>query len=380
MNEQINAKMICFIFDISCIVLMQNFCKGNKIFTIYKIYYVQFDFLFVYMEKKHYFCNMKKIIPYLSVVAAMLIWAGAGIAVKEALVVFSPLTLIVLRFTLAVLLMLGIGLAFRNNEVIGLQKIERKDLPLFLLGGLFQPFLYFILETYTYQSFASPTIAEALLSTQPVMAPLFAFVLLRERVTRNNVVGIVLSTVGMLILLLVGSSDFAIGNSWGVLLALLTVSMSVSYSVILRKIPSRYSPLSIVFYVQSFSLLLFYVVWGGEAWLNGSVELCRNGVELCSGGVELCRSGVELCSGGVEWWRSCVAVVYLAVLASVAAFVLFCYTVREIGVTRANVFNNVRPVFTAILMWLVFDEVLPAWKLVGIVVIIVGLFVSQRNK
>ena len=240
------------IYDFNIIARAKICCKGSKIFTIYKIYERLFVFLFVYVEKKHYFCNMKKIIPYLSVVAAMLIWAGAGIAVKEALVVFSPLTLIVLRFTLAVLLMLGIGLAFRNNEVIGLQKIERKDLPLFLLGGLFQPFLYFILETYTYQSFASPTIAEALLSTQPVMAPLFAFVLLRERVTRSNVVGIVLSTVGMLILLLVGSSDFAIGNSWGVLLALLTVSMSVSYSVILRKIPSRYSPLSIVFYVQSF--------------------------------------------------------------------------------------------------------------------------------
>lgn len=308
---------------------------------------------------------MKKIIPYLSVITAMLIWAGAGIAVKEALVVFSPLTLIVLRFTLAVLLMLCIGLVFRKNEVVGLQKVDRKDLPLFLLGGLFQPFLYFIFETYTYQSFASPTIAEALLSTQPVMAPLFAWVLLRERVTRNNVIGIVLSTVGMLMLLLVGSDNFTLGSSWGVLLAVLTVSMSVSYSVILRKIPSHYSPLSIVFYVQSFSLLLFYMVWGGEAWLNG--------------GVELCRGGVAMCSGAVERWSSCAAVVYLAVLASVTAFVLFCYTVREIGVTRANVFNNVRPVFTAILMWLVFDEVLPLWKQVGIVVIIVGLFVSQRK-
>ena len=351
---------------------MQNFCKGSKLFTIYKIYHVQFDFLFVYVKKKHYFCNMKKIIPYLSVVTAMLIWAGAGIAVKEALVVFSPLTLIVLRFTLAVLLMLCIGLVFRKNEVVGLQKVDRKDLPLFLLGGLFQPFLYFIFETYTYQSFASPTIAEALLSTQPVMAPLFALVLLRERVTRNNIIGIVLSTVGMLMLLLVGANDFALGSSWGVLLAVLTVSMSVSYSVVLRKIPSRYSPLSIVFYVQSFALLLFYVVWAGQALWSG-------GVELCSGGVELCSGGVELCSSGVEWWKSCVAVVYLAVLASVAAFVLFCYTVREIGVTRANVFNNVRPVFTAILMWLIFGEVLPVWKLVGIVVIIVGLFVSQRR-
>lgn len=344
---------------------MQIFCKGSKLFTIYKIYHVQFDFLFVYVRKKQYFCNMKKIIPYLSIITAMLIWAGAGIAVKEALVVFSPLTLIVLRFTLAVLLMLCIGLVFRKNEVVGLQKVDRKDLPLFLLGGLFQPFLYFIFETYTYQSFASPTIAEALLSTQPVLAPLFALVLLRERVTRNNIIGIVLSTVGMLMLLLVGADDFALGSSWGVLLAILTVSMSVSYSVILRKIPSQYSPLSIVFYVQSFALLLFYVVWGGEA--------------LYSGGVELCSCGVEWCSGGVEWWRSCAAVVYLAVLASVAAFVLFCYTVREIGVTRANVFNNVRPVFTAILMWLIFGEVLPVWKLVGIVVIIVGLFVSQRR-
>lgn len=319
----------------------------------------------MYVKKKHYFCDMKKIIPYLSVVTAMLIWAGAGIAVKEALVVFSPLTLIVLRFTLAVLLMLCIGLVFRKNEVVGLQKVDRKDLPLFLLGGLFQPFLYFIFETYTYQSFASPTIAEALLSTQPVMAPLFALVLLRERVTRNNIIGIVLSTVGMLMLLLVGTNDFALGSSWGVLLAVLTVSMSVSYSVVLRKIPAKYSPLSIVFYVQLFALLLFYLVWGGEA--------------LYSGGVALCNSGVEWCNSGVEWWRSCAAVVYLAVLASVAAFVLFCYTVREIGVTRANVFNNVRPVFTAILMWLIFDEVLPVWKLVGIVVIIVGLFVSQRR-
>lgn len=308
---------------------------------------------------------MKRFIPYVSVVTAMLIWAGAGIAVKEALVLFSPLTLIVLRFTIAVLLMLGIGLVFRKNEVVGLQRIDRKDLPLFLLGGLFQPFLYFIFETYTYQCFASPTIAEALLSTQPVMAPLFALVLLRERVTRNNIIGIVLSTVGMLMLLLVGSNDFALGNPWGVLLAVLTVSMSVSYSVVLRKIPSRYSPLSIVFYVQSFALLLFYVVWGGEAWLNGGVEWCSGDVEWCSGGEAL--------------WRSGAAVLYLAVLASVAAFVLFCYTVREIGVTRANVFNNVRPVFTALLMWMLFDEVLPAWKLVGIVVIIVGLFVSQRS-
>jgi drug/metabolite transporter (DMT)-like permease len=310
--------------------------------------------------------NINKITPYIAIVAAMLIWAGAGIAVKEALVIFSPLTLIVMRFTLAVLLMLSIGLLFRHNSIVGLQRVERKDIPLFLLGGLFQPFLYFIFETYTYQSFSSPTVAEALLSTQPVMAPLFAWVLLRERVTRNNILGIVLSTLGVMMLLMMGGGPLAMGDGSigkGVLLAVLTVSMSVSYSVVLRRIPTQYSPLSIVFYVQSFALVLFWAMWGISGIGDGILG----------------DSAMRLLGEG-QWVKSLLSVGYLAVLASVTAFILFCYTVRQIGVTRANVFNNVRPVFTAILMWMMFGEILPIWKIIGIIIIIIGLFISQKQE
>ena len=294
----------------------------------------------------------------MSVVFAMLCWAGAGIAVKEALVVFSPLTLIVLRFSLAILLMLLVGLLFRGHEVLGLQRVEKRDIPLFVLGGLFQPFLYFIFETYTYQSFASPTIAEAMLSTQPIMAPILAFIILREKVTRNNVVGILISTMGMLLLLLVGANNFALGNPWGVLLAVVTVSMSVGYTIILRRIPTRYSSLSIVFYVQLVALVLFYAVWG---------VFDRQSLQDTIAPLSADLSPV-------------IAVGYLAVFASVTAFILFCYTVRQIGVTRANVFNNVRPVFTALLMWVIFDEQLPIWKWVGIIVIVIGLFISQKQR
>ena len=310
--------------------------------------------------------NINKITPYIAIVAAMLRWAGAGIAGKDALVIFTPLTLIVMRFTLAVLLMLSIGLVFRHNSIVGLQRVDRKDIPLFLLGGLFQPFLYFIFETYTYQSFSSPTVAEALLSTQPVMAPLFAWVLLRERVTRNNILGIVLSTLGVMMLLMMGGGPLAMGDGSigkGVLLAVLTVSMSVSYSVVLRRIPAQYSPLSIVFYVQSFALVLFYVLWGVMDRGNGLLG----------------DEGMRLLGEG-QWVKSLLSVGYLAVLASVTAFILFCYTVRKIGVTRANVFNNVRPVFTAILMWMIFGEILPIWKIIGIIIIIIGLFISQKQE
>lgn len=294
----------------------------------------------------------------MSVVFAMLCWAGAGIAVKEALVVFSPLTLIILRFTLAIVLMLLVGVLFRRNEVLGLQRVEKRDIPLFVLGGLFQPFLYFIFETYTYQSFASPTIAEAMLSTQPIMAPILAFIILREKVTRNNVVGILISTMGMLLLLLVGANNFALGNPWGVLLAIVTVSMSVGYTIILRRIPTRYSSLSIVFYVQLVALVLFYAVWGVFDRQSLQDMIVPLSADL----------------------SPVIAVGYLAVFASVTAFILFCYTVRQIGVTRANVFNNVRPVFTALLMWVIFDEQLPIWKWVGIIVIVIGLFISQKQR
>ena len=308
---------------------------------------------------------IKKLIPYIAIICAMLIWAGAGIAVKEALLVFNPLTLIVLRFSIAVVLMLCVGLIFRGNEVVGLQRVEKKDIPLFLFGGLLQPFLYFIFETYTYQSFASPTIAEAMLSTQPIMAPIFAWVILREQVTRYNILGIIVSTVGMLLLLLVGSNNFAIGNPFGIFLAILTVSCSVGYSVVLRRIPPQYSPLTIVFYVQSISLILFYILWGGDLLLNTT---------------QYSSTLLNATQHSSTLLTSLLSILYLAVLASVTAFILFCYTVRYIGVTRANIFNNIRPVFTALMMWMFFSEQLPIWKWIGIIIIIIGLFISQKHR
>ena len=300
----------------------------------------------------------------MAIICAMLIWAGAGIAVKEALLVFNPLTLIVLRFTIAVVLMLCVGLIFRGNEIVGLQRVGKKDIPLFLFGGILQPFLYFIFETYTYQSFASPTIAEAMLSTQPILAPIFAWVLLREQVTRYNILGIIVSTIGMLLLLLVGSNNFEIGNVWGVLLAVITVSCSVGYSVVLRRIPPHYSPLTIVFYVQSISLVLFYILWGGDQLLNSQLSTLISHFSFLNS----------------QLLPSLLSVLYLAVLASVTAFILFCYTVRYIGVTRANIFNNIRPVFTALLMLVIFNEQLPLWKWIGIIIIIIGLFISQKQR
>ncbi|MBO4454039.1 MAG: EamA family transporter [Paludibacteraceae bacterium] len=304
-----------------------------------------------------------------ALIASMIIWSVSGIAIKQALLVLPPFTMIVLRFVPSVLLMLVIGLLCRQHSLFCLQKMQLRDLPLFLIAGFCQPFLYYMLETYTYRALNSPTVAETLLSTSPLIAPVFAAVLLRERITRNNILGIIISTLGVFMLTLLGESSLSpltnnlsplsIGHPIGIPLAFAAVSAAVIDSVMMRKVPARYSPLSFVFYTQLISLLFFLPVWFfRESWvLENSEWLTANS----------------------QWPIAILCVAYLTVFASVVAFILFCYGLRRVGVTRANAFNNIRPVFTAMWMFLFFGEHLHMGKWLGIVLIIFGLFVCQRK-
>lgn len=297
----------------------------------------------------------------------MVIWAGSGIAVKAALLSLSPMALILTRFTIAVLLMLAVGLIFRGHSMLGLQRLEKQDVWLFLLGGFFQPFLYFILETYSYDCFSTPTLAEAFLSTNPLMAPIFAWLFLRERVTVFNILGILVSTAGMLMLVLAGAGQMELGNAWGIPLALVTVATAVAFSIILKKIPAHYNSLTVVFWGQLTGLVMFYLLSGVTA-LAGSAGAESSLIDIFR--VTFAESILPESIRGVA---------YLAVLSSVAAFILFCFSVRYLGVTRANIFNNIRPVFTALLMLLIFGEQLPVLKWIGVLIVILGLFLCQKQ-
>ena len=304
---------------------------------------------------------MKKALPVIALIVSMIIWSVSGIAIKHALDVLPPFTMIVMRFVPSVLLMLIIGIICRKHSLFCLQKMDLKDLPLFLIAGTCQPFLYYLLETFTYDALNSPTIAETLLSTSPLLSPLFAAIILRERVTKYNIIGILISTSGVFALTLIGATDYSIGNSWGILLAFAAVSAAVVDSIMMRKAPLKYSALSFVFYTQLISLIYFIPIWlwreGPQALYNLQFTIHNSQLMVALG---------------------CVA--YLTVFASVAAFILFCYALRQIGVTQANAFNNIRPAFTALWMFLFFGEHLPAGKWVGMILIIFGLFVCQRKE
>ena len=305
--------------------------------------------------------NREKLVAVTALIVSMLIWSVSGIAIKHALVVLPPFTMIVMRFVPSVLLMLIIGLVRRKHSLFCLQKMDLKDLPLFLIAGFCQPFLYYMLETYAYDALNSPTIAETLLSTSPLLSPLFAAVLLKERVTKYNIFGILISTAGVFALTLAGSTHYSIGSYWGVLLAFAAVSAAVVDSVMMRKAPMKYSSLSFVFYTQLISLCFFIPIW-----------FFKEGPSVFDNGQWTMDNGQFV----TALW--CVG--YLSVFASVAAFILFCFALRKVGVTQANAFNNIRPVFTAIWMILFFGEHLPLAKWLGIILIIVGLFICQKQE
>ena len=304
--------------------------------------------------------NRTQHVAFIAIVVAMLIWSVSGIAIKHALTVLPPFTMIVMRFVPAVLLMFIIGMVRRDHSLFGLQKMERRDLPLFLIAGTCQPFLYYLLETFTYDALNSPTIAETLLSTSPLLSPIFAAILLRERVTKYNIIGILISTFGVFVLTLAGSTNYSIGNYWGILLAFAAVSAAVIDSIMMRKAPMKYSALSFVFYTQLISLLYFIPIW---LWREGPQALYN--LQLVD------KSQLYVALG-------CVG--YLTVFASVIAFILFCYALRQVGVTNANAFNNIRPAFTALWMLLFFGEHLPIAKWIGMILIIFGLFVCQKQE
>ncbi|HNY08755.1 MAG TPA: DMT family transporter, partial [Tenuifilaceae bacterium] len=76
-------------------------------------------------------------------------------------------------------------------------------------------------------------------------------------------------------------------------------------------------------------------------------------------------------------WQAMVPVIKLGIFASTFAFMLFTYSIKHLGITRANTFSNAIPVLTAIFAYFLLDEALTPVMIAGILVVVSGLFLSQ---
>lgn len=277
----------------------------------------------------------------------MVIWAFSFIWTRIAIHSFPPMTLITLRLIIAsTLLFLVVKLSHK------FQKLRRGDIKLFFLLAFFEPFLYFVGETFGLTMVES-TLAAVIISTIPLFAPVLAFLVLRERISWANILGILVSLVGVFFVIYEPFEGFK-ANPFGIALMFLAVFSAICYATVLRKIPTYYSTYNVIFYQNLLGLVFFIPTF----FLTDFSEI----------------KTIHVTSDGI------LSLVMLSVFASVVAFVLFAGAVRQVGVTRTNVFVNLIPVFTAIFSWMLLDEKLTSLKWMGIFVVVTGLFVSQLGK
>ncbi|HKL95978.1 MAG TPA: DMT family transporter [Paludibacteraceae bacterium] len=280
---------------------------------------------------------------YVAIIVAMTIWSASFIFTRIGLESFPPIMLVTMRMVLAAII-----LGIYGGVTKQIKKLDRKDVKYLLIAAFAEPFCYFVCEAYGL-TLVSPTVASVILSTIPLFAPLFAFVILRERVTWSNMLGIIISLAGVLMLVI--EKEQIVVEPIGLLVLMIAVLAAVIYSSMLKKVPEKYNATTIVFYVYLFSLLFFIPAF----FLTDFQEIGQINFQ----------------------WRSFYAVLTLAIFASVISFVLFCYSVRKLGVTRANAFCNIMPGCTALFMWILYDETLPVEKIIAIAIVIIGLFISQ---
>jgi len=284
---------------------------------------------------------------YGAIVLAMICWAFSFIWTKIAIESFQPVTLVTLRLLIAVLLLYAYAKATKK-----FQYVKREDLKWFVLLAFFEPYMYYMGETYSL-TMLHPTLVAVIVATIPLFAPIFAFLFLKEKISPVNILGIIVSLLGVLMVIYEPNAGMTAGL-WGIVLVVVAVFSAVFYAVTLRKISLHYKTVNIILY-QSFIGLFFFIptFFVTDFATIGQIKISYKSLE---------------------------ALLMLAIFASVLAFVLFANVVRKVGIAKTNVFVNLIPVFTAVFSWLLLGQQLEFNQWVGIVVVVSGLFVSQLSR
>ena len=276
----------------------------------------------------------------------MIFWSFSFIWFKVANKTFHPITIVFIRLLFSVILM-TIFLVVTKNYM----KIKKGDRKLFLMLAVFEPFFYFLGESFGL-TYVSATICSVLISTIPVFATIGARLLFKERLKTINYAGIITSFIGVLVFILNrdGSISFSIK---GLGLLLLAVLSAVGYNLTLSRLVGTYSPVYIVNVQNLIGAILFlplFLILDFKHFISTPFTF-----------------------GMFK------PIIELSVFASCGAFILFAYSVRNMGITKANVFSNCIPVFTALFSFILMGDKLTAQNIAGMVIVIVGLFMAQMN-
>lgn len=301
----------------------------------------------------------KGIIVHIAGVIAMIIWGLSFIWSSQTYKSLNPTATIFLRLVIATAFFSAILFSFRLNE-----KIRREHLKLFAIAALFEPFLYFIFEGYGL-IYTSPIISSAIIAMIPLVTPVAAAIFLKERLSAMNIVGLIVSFTGVIVMLLNKDMEFS-ASPLGIMFLFLTVLVAVGYSIALIKLTHLYKPMTVTWMQNIIGMIYFIpLVFVMEKFMPSDFGNVRAYI---------------------------VPLVCLGIFCSAIAYALWAYAYSKLGASKANVYTNLIPVFTAIFSYIILifnrDNMdisdieayeLNVQKIAGIALVVGGLFLSQKK-
>ena len=287
-----------------------------------------------------------KLPVYFYPLAAMLFWGMSFVWTSILLKYYPPISIIFIRLIISSFFLFSVSFLFNKWE-----SVKRSDFLLFFCSALFNPFFYFLGENYGLK-YSSSTVASVIIATIPVFSPLVAYFFFREKLTIVNILGLFLSFGGVILMLI--TKNFSLNvDKRGVLFLSEAVLAALIYSVLVRKLTFRYRPITIIKYQNLIGIFLFlpiFLIFEGHSTFQ-------------------VKPNAEIIS----------SFLFLSILASSLSFVFYTKSIQLLGISKANIFSNLIPVFTAIFSFILISEQFSFQKLGGMLLVITGVFISELN-
>lgn len=289
---------------------------------------------------------------YLLLSFSAIFWGSSFIFTKHLLDLASPMVIVFSRLVIAVLFFVCICLIFYRKDM----KIDSQDIRTIVSFSFYEPFLYFICETYSL-TFCDASIVSIIVATIPIATAFLSIFYFKENFTWLNLVGVVTTVVGITIMIFPTLASASM-SAKGVIWAFCAVFSSVGYTFFVRKLPEKYNPVVVVTYQNFIGLILFTPL-----------------IFLTTGKGELAHQLSNLFLS-----YNVIYVILLAIFCSTLAFMFYLIGIRRFGIGKSTIFTNFIPIVTAILSFFLLKESFPWYKVLGIITVIGGIFLVQKKK
>ena len=187
----------------------------------------------------------------------------------------------------------------------------------------------------------------------PVMIVTMSWLFLREKLQPMQLVGVAISLAGVLTILSEGQLQTLLGFrlNIGDIFIILSMAMWSVYTIMLRWRPRGLNVISFLWVVGIIGNTCVLPLWLGEMALGHFIA----------------------------WsWTNLAALLAVALCSSVLAYLFWNRGVEEVGANVAGLFVHLMPVFGIVLAWLFLNEELAPYHVMGIVLILSGIWLTSR--